>query len=172
MIYSDILLQLVVQKGYHSKLCHFFLVVACCVVFALCLLTGERCQMSSGSRASKRPRYDNGSDIGSAAEEAPLNLLALLQSDIGSKILSYASSVELCTLDILNKQFNALTTNQWNKITKDRFGMFNGKEDWKVGTSFLRPARFIHNVVGDYGIVNDACSQIAANESISRRARR
>ena len=122
--------------------------------------------MVSTRAASKRVKKD-GSEL-----PISFDLLSLYQSDLGDRILSYAYGSDLCTLDMLNKQFNALTTDQWKVVTKDRFGMFNGKEDWKVGTSFLRPARFIHNVVGDYGIVNDACSQIAANESISRRARR
>jgi len=73
-------------------------------------------------------------------------LLRLYQSDIGDRILSYASGQDLCTLDILNKQFNTLTTNQWKVVTKERFGMDNGKEGWKVGTSFLRPPSFVHNL--------------------------
>ena len=99
--------------------------------------------MSSGSRASKRPRYGYGGVDGGTANEAPLDLLALYQSDVGSKILSYATGADLCTLDILNKQFNALTTEPWNKVTKDRFGMNNGKEGWKKGTAFLRPPEVI-----------------------------
>ena len=60
----------------------------------------------------------------------------------------YASGNDLCTLDILNKQFNTLTTNQWKVVTKERFGMNNGKEGWKMGTSFLRPPTFVHNAGG------------------------
>jgi len=74
------------------------------------------------------------------------DLLRLYQSDLGDRILSYASGQDLCTLDILNKQFNTLTTNQWKVVAKERFGMNNGKEGWKVGTSFLRPPVFIHNL--------------------------
>jgi len=74
------------------------------------------------------------------------DLLRLYQSDIGDRILSYASGHDLCTLDILNKQFNTLTTEQWKVVTKERFGMNNGKEGWKVGTSFLRPPVFTHNL--------------------------
>jgi len=116
----------------------------------------------SSNRAAKRPHIGiNGGD-----DDPPLDLLSLYQSDIGGRILSYASGADLCTLDILNKQFQSLTTNQWNVVTKDRFGMNNGKEGWKIGTSFLRPPVFVHNVSmfveeGDLGT-----PQVAANESI------
>ena len=45
--------------------------------------------MSSDSRASKRRRQCV--DDGGGDDEAPLDLLALYQSDIGDRILSYAS---------------------------------------------------------------------------------
>ena len=35
------------------------------------------------------------------------DLLWLYQSDLGDRILSYASGQDLCTLDILNKQFKS-----------------------------------------------------------------
>ena len=75
-------------------------------------------------RAAKRPRRGTDDDV-----ELPLDLLSLYQSDIGGRILSYALGADLCTIDILSKQFNALTTDQWNIVTKDRFGMSN-MEDW------------------------------------------
>lgn len=52
--------------------------------------------MSSDSRESKRRRQcgNNGGD------EDELDLLALYKSDIGDRILSFASGVDLCTLDI------------------------------------------------------------------------
>ena len=90
---------------------------------------------SSNSRASKRPRQ--GVDNVSGEDESPLDLLALYQSDFGDRILSYASGADLCTLDALNNQFNRLTNGQWNVVTKDRFGMSNGKEGWRKGVSFL-----------------------------------
>jgi len=47
------------------------------------------------------------------------DLLRLYQSDIGDRILSYASGTDLCTLEILNKQFNSLvTTDHWNQLQK------------------------------------------------------
>ena len=54
------------------------------------------------SRATKRIKRDSG--------ELPVSfdLLALYKSDLGDRILSYASGQDLCTLDILNKQFNTL----------------------------------------------------------------
>jgi len=114
--------------------------------------------MSSDSRAAKRPRQC-GSNSGGGA------LLSLYQSDLGEKILSFASGVDLCTLDALNKQFKSLTNEQWKVVTKDRFGMNNGKEGWKVGTSFLRPPVFVHNVA-DYGEGDYANPKVAANESV------
>ena len=97
---------------------------------------------SDSSRAAKRRRQcgSNGGD----EDEPPPDLLALYQGDFGDRILSYANGADLCTFDILNKQFNTLTTDQWKVVTKDRFGMSNGKEDWRLGTSFLRPPVFIH----------------------------
>ena len=48
--------------------------------------------MSTGYRASKRPRHGKVVSVGGgASDEPPLDLLALYQSDVGSKILSYAS---------------------------------------------------------------------------------
>ena len=120
--------------------------------------------MSSDSRESKRRRQ--GVDNVSGEDGPPLDLLALYQSDIGDRILSFASGADLCTLDILSKQFNRLTNDQWDIVTKDRFGMDNGKEGWKVATAFLRPPIFVPNISnngeeGDYGDPH-----IAANESI------
>jgi len=123
---------------------------------------------SDSSRAAKRPRQ--GLDNASGEDEPPIDLLALYKSDFGDKILSYASGADLCTLDILNKQFKRLTTDQWNTVTKERFGMSNGKEGWKVGTSFLRPPVFIHLTEDEsrnYGFgLYRGCPRVAANESI------
>ena len=130
--------------------------------------------MSSDSRESKRRRQCGGND--GDEDEPPLDLLALYKSDIGDRILSFASGVDLCTLDILNKQFSALTTEQWNNITKDRFGMNNGKEGWRKCTSFLRPPVFIHltDMNPDSATGFTGCGygyypgspRVAANESI------
>lgn len=47
------------------------------------------------------------------------DLLWLYQSDLGDRILSYASGHDLCTLEILNKQFNSLvTTDKWDLVYK------------------------------------------------------
>ena len=97
--------------------------------------------------------------------QTTFDLLALYKSDFGERILSYASGADLCTLDILNKQFNTLTTNQWKVVTKDRFGMDNGKEGWKVGTSFLRPPSFVHNA-GVYDEPDGGSPHVAVNENI------
>jgi len=107
-------------------------------------------------RPSKRLRCD----------ELPtsFDLLELYQSGIGKTILSYAGRADLCALDLVNKEFNALTTEQWKVITKDRFGMDNGKEGWKIGTSFLRSPVFVHNA-GGKGVLS-SFSRITANESI------
>ena len=111
------------------------------------------------TRATKRIKRDSG--------ELPttFDLQALYKSDLGNRILSYASGQDLCVLDILNKQFNTLTTKQWNVVTKDRFGMNDGKEGWKVGTSFLRPAKFIHNV-GGFDSADGGSAHVVANENI------
>jgi len=89
-------------------------------------------------------------------------LLTLYQSDLGKSILSYASGHDLCTLDALNKQFKSLTTEQWQVVTKERFGMNNGKEGWKMGTSFLRPPIF--KTLSDE--VDTGSPETAANENI------
>ena len=118
---------------------------------------------SSSCRAAKRPRHsaNNGGDA-----DRPLDLLSLYQSDLGDRILSYASGADLCTFDALNKKFKSLTTEQWNIVTKDRFGMNNGKEGWKIGTSFLRRPIFVHDV-SDFGDEGDPGSpRVATNESI------
>jgi len=111
------------------------------------------------TRATKRIKRDSG--------ELPtsFDLLALYKSDFGDRILSFASGVDLCTLDIINKQFKSLTTNQWNIVTKERFGMNNGKEGWKMGTSFLRPPKFVHNA-GGYEGADGGSPHVAANENI------
>jgi len=111
------------------------------------------------TRATKRIKRDSG--------ELPtsFDLLALYKSDFGDRILSYASGADLCTLDALNKQFHSLTTDQWKVVTKDRFGMDNGKEGWKIGTSFLRPPSFVHNA-GGYEGADGGSPHVAANENI------
>ena len=98
-----------------------------------------------------------------------LDILALYQSDIGDKILSYADSQDLCTIDLLNKQFQQLTTEYWKNVTYDKFGMTNGKQGWILGTSFLREPVFIHPADDedeDIGYGYHAGSPaVAANES-------
>jgi len=122
--------------------------------------------MNDSSRESNKKRRRTDDGVGTA-DEPQLGLLWLYQSDLGDRILSYASGADLCTLDILNKQFNRLTNDQWETVTKDRFGMNNGKEGWKIGTSFLRPPIFVPNISnneedGD----GNGTSAIATNESI------
>jgi hypothetical protein len=51
---------------------------------------------------------------------------------------------DLCKIDAINKQFCDLTADAWVKVTNKRFGMKNGKEGWKVDTSFLRKPVFIN----------------------------
>ena len=112
------------------------------------------------TRATKRIKRDSG--------ELPVSfdLLALYKSDFGDRILSFASGADLCTLEILNKQFNSLVTDdKWKVVTKDRFGMNNGKEGWKIGTSFLRPPTFVHNA-GGYEGPDGGSPHVAANENI------
>jgi len=92
--------------------------------------------------ASKKRRRQSGN--GGTDNDNEPHLLSLYQSDFGDRILTFATGADLCTLDILNKQFKRLTTEQWNTVTKERFGMNNGKEGWRLGTSFLRPPVFIH----------------------------
>jgi hypothetical protein len=61
-------------------------------------------------------------------------------------MFSYATASDLCNLDSVNRQFNELTTEaaaaQWKILTYERFGMRNGKDDWKLGVSFLREPIF------------------------------
>ena len=110
-------------------------------------------------------------------DETPLDLLAAYQSDVGWKILSYASANDLCTLDILNKQFQSLTTNAWENIAKERFGMNNGKKGWRIGVNFLEEPEFIHVPDADEDLeeFEEGCrirraeqtiSKVAANKSI------
>jgi len=124
--------------------------------------------MSSDSRESKRRRQCGGN--GGDEDEPPLDLLALYKSDFGDRILSFASGVDLCTLDILSKQFKRLTADPWKSITKERFGMSNGKDGWRLGTSFLRPPVFIHltdDETRNYGYgYYPGSPKVAANESI------
>jgi len=119
---------------------------------------------SDSSRVSKRPRQCSGNS--GDEDEPPLDLLSLYQSDFGDRILSFASGADLCTLDALNKKFNTLTTEQWKVVTKDRFGMNNGKEGWRQGTSFLRPPVFIHMSPHDCEQFDFKSPTMAANESI------
>ena len=58
--------------------------------------------------------------------------------------MSYASASDLCTIDAINKQFQGLTTDSWETITNERYGMKNGKEGWIMGTSLLRKPVYIH----------------------------
>ena len=74
--------------------------------------------MSSVSRAVKRCRIDG--DNGGGDDEPLNNLLAFYQSDVGDKILSFASGKDLCALDLSSKQLQRLTNEPWKNITKDR----------------------------------------------------
>jgi len=95
------------------------------------------------------------------------DLLWLYQSDLGDRILSYASGHDLCTLEILNKQFKSLvTTDKWKEVTKERFGMNNGKEGWKVGTSFLRPPVFGVNLSNNNNEPDGRSPCIVTNDNI------
>ena len=96
------------------------------------------------------------------------DLLLLYQCDLGGKILSYASGQDLCTFDLLSKQFQALTTEQWKNVTKERFGMDNGKDGWRLGTSFLREPvviKLTDEGEDEWGLY-DGSPKVAANESI------
>ena len=87
------------------------------------------------------------------ADEAGLNLFreddgspdlfSLYSGDLCNRMFTYASGLDLCNLDALNKQFKELTADRWTKVTYDRFGMRNGKDDWRLGVSFLRKPVFI-----------------------------
>ncbi|KAL9181677.1 hypothetical protein ACHAXT_012020 [Thalassiosira profunda] len=116
------------------------------------------------ARRSKRLRP------GAAAAEAPsFDLLALLDGDLGQQILSYASASDLCTLDAASQRCQGFTTEPWENITNARFGMKNGKEGWKLGTSFMRQPTFMHLVDdGDhgYGDFYPGTNRVASNGSI------
>jgi hypothetical protein len=77
-------------------------------------------------------------------EDGSPDIFALYSGDLGERLLSYASGMELCKIEVLNKRFSELTTDAWVTVTNDRFGMKNGKEGWKLGTSFLRKPVFIY----------------------------
>lgn len=74
------------------------------------------------------------------------HLFALYSGDLSERMFSYATASDLCNLDSVNRQFNELTTEaaaaQWKILTYERFGMRNGKDDWKLGVSFLREPIF------------------------------
>lgn len=119
--------------------------------------------MASRQRAKRPRRYSD--------DESPLDLLAAYQSDAGCKILSYASGNDLCTLDILNNQFQSLTTNAWKNIAKERFGMNNGKKGWRIRVNFLEKTEFIHvsdadEEGGRFRRAIQTIPKVAANESI------
>jgi len=78
------------------------------------------------------------------AEAQSLNLIGAYKTDIGKKILSFASASDLCTLDALCKQFQKLAVDPAKDMTETIFSMKNGKEGWKVGTSFLREPVLMH----------------------------
>eukprot|EP00956_Cyclotella_meneghiniana_P005696 scaffold7328_cov114-Cyclotella_meneghiniana.AAC.3 len=86
----------------------------------------------------------DGSGLGIVRADGYIDLLSLFTGDLSDKIFSYASNEELCTLDALNHQFKALTTDPWKRITYARFGLKNGKDDWRFAVSFLREPVFIH----------------------------
>ena len=101
--------------------------------------------------------------------EAAFDLLALCEGDLGEKILSYASASDLCVLDAVSRRWQRLTADPWRTATMERFGMQNGKEGWKVGTSFLRKPTFIHpRDEGDFGYGDSymGSASVASNGSI------
>ncbi|KAL9181670.1 hypothetical protein ACHAXT_012013 [Thalassiosira profunda] len=101
--------------------------------------------------------------------EAAFDLLALCEGDLGEKILSYASASDLCALDAVGGRWQRLTADPWRTVTMGRFGMQNGKEGWKVGTSFLRKPTFIHpRDEGDFGYGDSymGSASVASNGSI------
>lgn len=71
-------------------------------------------------------------------DDAMISLYELYSGDLLEHMLSYASIEDLCTLDALSKQFQALTQEYWKKRVCEETGMSNGKEDWKRYVSFLR----------------------------------
>lgn len=73
-----------------------------------------------------------GSSDGDEEEPQQLDLLSLYQSDIGHKILSYASGTDLCSIDVLSKQFQGLTADRWKVVTEERFGMNFPIGTWPV----------------------------------------
>ena len=78
------------------------------------------------------------------SEDGSPNLFALYAGDLSDHIISYASTSDLCTLDLVNNQFRELTIKPWEKITYERFGMKNGKDGWRMGTSLLRDPLFVN----------------------------
>lgn len=116
--------------------------------------------------AAKRVKTSNDDE---EVEPLSFDLLALYEGDLSKKILCFASASDLCTLDILNKQFQRVTIDPWRTITEDTFGMKNGKEDWKIGSAFLREPVFMHLTDdGDYGYgdMYSGTASVAANGSI------
>jgi len=124
------------------------------------LLKSSENRINTDSRPAKRLRR-----VGELPTS--FDLLWLYQSDLGDRILSYATGADLCTLETLNKQFKSLvTTDKWKVVTKDRFGMNNGKEGWKIGTSFLRPPVFVHNLSNANEPESHDSPRIVTNDNI------
>ena len=72
------------------------------------------------------------------------------------------------TLNALCKQFQKLAVDPAKDMTETRFSMKNGKEGWKVGTSFLREPVLMH-LQDDGGCEHMdyfAGNSFAVNESI------
>lgn len=83
-----------------------------------------------GSNKRMRPADDREDNIS-------MDLFELYSGDFGQQLISFASAAELCKLDLLSKDFRGLTTKIWDERTYERFGMKNGKDGWRMGTSFF-----------------------------------
>lgn len=97
-----------------------------------------------------------------------MDLFELYSGDFGQQLISFASAAELCKLDLLSKDFRGLTTKIWTERTYERFGMKNGKDGWRMGTSFLREPVYFHiHQHPTYGDMYYAGSpHVTANDSL------
>ena len=115
-----------------------------------------------GSKKRLRLADDRGEEMIS------LDLFELYSGDLGQQMVSFASAAELCKLDLLSKDFRGLTTKIWTERTYERFGMKNGKDGWRMGTSFFREPVYFHiNRHPTYGDMYYAGSpHVTANDSL------
>ncbi len=115
-----------------------------------------------GSKKRLRLADDRGEEMIS------LDLFELYSGDFGQQLISFASAAELRKLDLLNKDFRGLTTKIWTERTYERFGMKNGKDGWRMGTSFLREPVYFHiHQHPTYGDMYYAGSpHVTANDSL------